>query len=122
MSSAAVDEKVQAFQDMVGTTERVGVSEFARSKGWRDKLPAVGCLEVVDRSGVVGYMIAPDYAEALSAKISDLEDQVERTQIAAMFEAREGRVDVASGGSLGKTALSYFDEHSDELLEIVDGD
>ena len=122
MALATMDEKIRAVQDMVGSSERVGVSEFARSKDWRDKLPVVGCLEVVDRNGVIGYMVAPDYAEALSAKITTLEEQLERAQIAAMFKERAGRSDLASGDALKNAALNYFDDNADGLQEIIDGD
>lgn len=122
MSSMALEEKVGRFHTMVESTEQVGVSEFARSRAWRDRLPKTGCFEVVDRNGVVGYMLAPDYAEALSERITELEEQVERAQISAMFSAREGRDDVKTGLALKESALAYLDEHADELMEIVNGD
>lgn len=122
MSPAVLDEKVEKFQDMLGSTKRVGVSEFARSKSWRDKLPETGCFEVVDRSGVVGYMLAPDYAEAINDKIINLQEQVEKAQIFAMFLAREDRTNLETGAALTKSALSYFDETADELMGIINGD
>lgn len=122
MSSAVLEKKVEKFQSMVSFAERVGVSEFARSKAWRDKLPETGCFEVVDRGGTVGYLLAPDYAEALSGRIAELEDQVEKAQIAAMFKVREGRSDVKAGAQLRESALAYFEKNADALAEIVDGD
>ena len=122
MIPAVLEEKVWRFQDMVGSSERVGVSEFARTKAWRDRLPAVGCFEVVDRNGVVGYLLAPEYATALSDKISELEEQTERAQIAAMFKARSKSENVLTGAELNSAALAYFDENAAALREIINGD
>jgi len=122
MPSAHYDEQVERFQNMVGSTERVGVSEFARSRSWRDRLSDVGCFEVVDRSGVVGYMLAPEYASALSARIAELEEQGERAEIAAMFMARGDRAENKTGGDLKSAALAYFDDNADALMGIVNGD
>ncbi|NHM15767.1 hypothetical protein GMI69_03650 [Eggerthellaceae bacterium zg-887] len=106
---------------MVETAERVGVSEFARSKSWRDKLPGTGCFEVVDRGNVIGYLLAPDYAEALSGRITELEEQVERAQIAAMFSARAERDNPQTGTDLKEAALAYFDANADALKDVVNG-
>lgn len=123
MSPSVMEEKIDKFQTMVGSSERVGLSEFARSKSWRDRLPEAGCFEVVDRTGnVVGYVLAPDYAVALNKRMIDLEEQVERTQIAAMFKVREGYTDLKTGADLKAGALDYFDKNIDALIEIVDGD
>lgn len=122
MSPAVLDEKIGRFQNMVDHTEQVGVSEFARSKEWRDRLPVIGCFKVTDRSGVIGYMISPDYAETISAKITDLEKQAEEAQISAMFEARNQRDEMLSGSALKSGALSYLDEHGDALARILDED
>lgn len=116
------DEKVERFQDIVNPTERIGVSEFARSRTWRDRLPQTGCLEVVDRGGVVGYMLDPSYARAISAHVADLEMALERAQIAAMLHAREDRSDAKSGTELREAALAAFDRRADELAGIIDGD
>lgn len=122
MLSAALDIKVDKFKNMVGSTKRIGVSELARSKSWRDTLPERGCFEVVDRSGVVGYMLAPDYAEALSEKLTELEEQIEKNQIAAMFKARKDRTNIKTGSELKHDALTYFDNASGRLAKIINGD
>ena len=123
MSPAVIEEKIEKFRSMVGSSERVGVSEFARSKSWRDRLPEAGCFEVVDRSGnVVGYVLAPDYAVALNERMADLEEQAERVQIAAMFKAREDYTNIKTGVELKAGALDYFDKNIDALMEIIDGD
>ncbi len=122
MSESLNDVQLNRFHNMVGSTERVGVSEFARSKDWRQRLPHAGCFEVVDRGGLVGYMLAPEYAAALDERITELEEELEKAQITAMFNARSGYDDVCSGESLKSGALSYFDEHVDALSEIVNAD
>lgn len=122
MSPAVVEGRVGKFQGMVDSGVRVGVSEFARSKSWREQLPAVGCFEVVDRGGVVGYMLAPEYARAVSDRLVELEEQAEQAQIAAMFNARRDYTDIKTGKDLAASSLEYFDKNIDALLEIVDGD
>lgn len=121
MSPAAIEEKVGTFQSVVNSANRISISEFARSREWREQLPELGCLEVVDRNGVVGYMLAPDYAQAMSARITELEKQEERAAIAAMLDARRDRTEFAAGEELEKGALAYLDEHLDEMTEAVDG-
>ena len=122
MSSTTLDPKVTKFQNMMSTTERLGVSDFARSKSWRERLPETGCFQVVDRTGVVGYLLAPDYAQALNDHIAQLEEQAERAQIAAMFAAREDRTDLKSGQELQQAALDYLDRHCDALEQAIHGD
>lgn len=123
MSPAVIESKIEKFQSVIGAGERVGVSEFARSKSWRSKLSESGCFEVVDRGGsVVGYVLAPDYATALNERLTDLEEQVEKAQIAAMFEARSDYTDIETGEKLKTEALGYFDKNIDALMEIANGD
>ena len=121
MSPATITEKVSRFQNTVSSTTRIGVSEFARSREWREQLPQIGCLEVVDRNGVVGYLLSPDFAQALSAHITELEEQDERAAIAAMIEARKNRTEFATGEALKNDALAYLDEHLTEMQGAVDG-
>ena len=122
MPSTTIDEKVGAFQSAVNSTRRIGVSEFARSRKWREELPELGCLEVVDRNGVVGYLLAPDYAQALSARISELEEQVEQASIDALFRTREDCTEPKTGEALKEAVRARFDERCEGLAAIVDGD
>ncbi len=122
MSSVRYEQIIGDFQDMVSAPERVGVSEFARSKDWRKRLPESGCFEVIDRSGTVGYMLAPDYAAALSERLSALEAELEQMQVSAIFAARSGYDDLRSGEDLKSAALDYFDEHGDALSEAAGAD
>ncbi len=119
MLLVASEKKIDKFQSMVETTERVGVSEFSRSKDWRKKLPKAGCFAVEDRSGIIGYMLSPDYASAVSDQITALEQAVEAMQIEAMFNARTDRDDVKTGQELNRSALDYFSENADALIETV---
>ena len=120
METNATEERIDRFQNMMGNAERMGVSEFARSKTWRDRLPATGCFEVVDRGGVVGYMLAPDLATALNARIWQLEEQLEQAQIAAMFSARADRTNIMGGEALQDEAVSYLDAHADAIMQLVE--
>lgn len=44
---------------------RVGVSELARSRGWRDTLKESGVLEVVDYTETVCYIFTPEKVTAM---------------------------------------------------------
>lgn len=119
MSPALLEERVEKFQDMIASPARVGVSDFSRSKAWRERLPEMGCFEVVDRADTVGYMLSPAYAEAIGERLADLEEQLERAQIAAMFKAREGYTDFRSGADLAEAAMRSFNERIDDLMAVV---
>lgn len=121
MSPTVLNDHITRFQDMVGGPIRVGVSEFARSKSWRAELPEVGCFEIVDRNGVVGYMIAPDYAVSLANRIAELEQQLEQESIAAMFSTRSDRSETKTSSELETHALDYFDQNFSVLAGALHG-
>lgn len=116
------DEKVAEFQAAVGSARSVGISEFARTKTWREKLPELGCLEIVGRGGAIGYLLDPAYARAVSSRISELEDELDRAQVAAIVEARKNRSGLKSGAELEKAAREYLDAHGEEIERVIDGD
>lgn len=43
MTPSLLEKKVHTFKSTVGSGRRIGVSELARSKEWRDELGSDGC-------------------------------------------------------------------------------
>jgi hypothetical protein len=124
MASTATLTPTEKFTRMVNSGDKVGVSEFSRSKAWRTKLRKSGCFEVVDRGETVGYMLSPEYATEISEKVTgydELVDQAEYESIAAMFKARESYTDIKTGKELQDAAEAYFDKNIDCLMEVVNG-
>jgi hypothetical protein len=121
MTTALKQQKVDTFMSAVNAPQRIGVSEFARSKNWRTELPHVGCFEMVDRNGLVGYLLDPSYAEALNARILELEEELEQATLAAIFATRTEENEYTTGNDLLEKARSYFDSHEDEIKEAIYG-
>ena len=88
MSPLAQEEKAHQFCGMAAGGQRVGISEFARGKTWRNLLAEAGCVEVTDRAGTIGLLLTPDYAEDVSAYIAQLESELEQAYVRALFEMR----------------------------------
>ena len=88
MSPLAEEEKAHQFCGMAAGGQRVGISEFARGKTWRNLLAEAGCVEVTDRAGTIGLLLTPDYAEDVSAYIAQLESELEQAYVRALFEMR----------------------------------
>lgn len=122
MTPVATDERIQKFQDMVNAPVRIGVSEFARSNRWRERLPETGCIEVVDRNGTVGYMLAPSFATAVSERIAELEDELENAHVKMLFDTRAHDSRPVFCEELKRGSLAYFDEHADAIREFLDAD
>ena len=87
MSPLAQEEKAHQFCGMAAGGQRVGISEFARGKTWRNLLAEAGCVEVTDRAGTIGLLLTPDYAEDVSAYIAQLESELEQAYVRALFTA-----------------------------------
>ncbi|MFR5093197.1 MAG: hypothetical protein ACLTDR_15495 [Adlercreutzia equolifaciens] len=91
MSPLAQEEKAHQFCGMAAGGQRVGISEFARGKTWRNLLAEAGCVEVTDRAGTIGLLLTPDYAEDVSAYIAQLESELEQASCARLVRD-EGRL------------------------------
>lgn len=120
MSPADFDGVFGSYKCAIKPVERIDASELSDLRIWRGELSAASCLEVVDRGVVVGYLLSPGYGALLNERLTELESQVERTQIAAMLEVRGGYEDVKTGEELKTDALAYFDGNCDALLKSVD--
>lgn len=115
------EQKAQQFCDMTTSTRRIGISEFARSKTWRDVLDESGCIEVTDRAESIGFLMTPDYAEELSMYIAELESELEQAYIRTLFELRSDYSEPLEGSALAAAALTEFNIREDKIREFLDG-
>lgn len=115
------EEKAQHFSNIVGGVRRIGVSEFARGKEWRELLEESGCLEVTDRTGSIGVIMTPAYAEDLSEYINQLETELEQAYVRTLFDMRQDYSEPVGVPTLAAMALSEFDSHEEKIREFLDG-
>ena len=71
------DEKIEKFEEMVESPDGNNIDKYPMNRIWRNKLMQNGCLEVTDSDGLVGYILTPDYAKALSNRIKKLEEKLQ---------------------------------------------
>lgn len=121
MTPSLLEDKIHAFKTTVRGSRRIGVSELARSKEWRDELDSDGCLEVVDRTETVGYVMDASYANALASYIDDLERELEQAHVRELFELRRQASQPLSGAGLAAAALAEFDQNEPAIREFLDG-
>lgn len=88
---------------------RLGVTEFARSKTWRQKLDECRAVEVLDRSETVGYLVSPQLIEALFNTIDDAGELIDNLDAQLMFAERKDCNNWMSGKELEEAALKELD-------------
>ncbi|MBQ9042578.1 MAG: hypothetical protein IJ111_07155 [Eggerthellaceae bacterium] len=93
---------------------------MARGKDWRERLPEEGVIEITDRGGTAGWLLSDEGMRALVEGYAYLEEEVERAQIAAMFEARRDSRPL-TGEELESAVLETYRARKDELRGIIDG-
>lgn len=119
MVTATVEDKARKVCSIVNEQHRLGVSDFARSKEWRTKLATEGCLEVVDHSETVGFVMAPEYASALTSYIGELEQELENAYIRMLFNLRKEYTEYLSGEELAQKALANLDANQARVEEFL---
>ena len=114
-------EKADSLKRKLSGSKRIGVTELARSRDWRDGLASEGCYEIMDRSDTVGFVIAPECAEAMSQVISQMESELEEYRIKEMFDARDDYGEFLAGRELVDAADAFFESNKGQLMEFADG-
>ena len=84
-------------------------------------LSDAGVVEITDRGGTAGWLLSAEDMAAIVEGYSYLEEQLERMQIAALFEARNDSQPL-SGEALKAAVRETFDARKAELRGVVDGD
>ena len=119
MASVAMVEKISDVRSRIYDDGRVSLSEFARGKGWRDKLERNEFMELLEHGERTAWVVSEEGMRRMVDYISGLEEQAERASVHAMFEARDGRDDWKAGAKLADAAKSYFLDHEAEFLKAA---
>ena len=121
MAPYEVLERAGSVRDRVSGRPRISVTELSRSKDWRERLPEVGVIEITDRGDTAGWLLSAQDMAAIIEGYSYLEEEVERAQIAAIFDARQGSRPL-SKGALKEAVRESFEVRRDELRDAIDAD
>lgn len=121
MAPAEVIDRLDGLKRAPKPAGHITVTDLARSKEWRTKLPQVGMMEITDRGQTAGWLVSEQDIEAIVYAIIDLQEELEKASMEAMFQTRspEGAGAWKSGKELESEALVYFDEHGDEVMAIL---
>lgn len=119
MVNATTVERLTGVRSRIYDESRVSLSAFARGKEWRAKLAKNEFVELLEHGERTAWVISEEGMRGMVDYISELEEQVERASIRAMFEAREGREDWRAGSDLAGAAKSYFLGHEAELVKVA---
>lgn len=119
MAGTAAFDKISDVRSRIYDDGRVSLSEFARGKGWREKLERNEFVELLEHGERTAWLISEAGMRLVIDYISELEEQAERSSIRAMFEAREGRENWKSGAELAQAAKAYFLEREDALTSVA---
>lgn len=113
-------ERTSGMENKVSRGFRMSVTELSRGTDWRKRLPEEGIIEVTDRGDTAAWLISDDDMQALMQSYALLKDELERTQIDAIFETRDQGRPIA-GDALKKSVRSTFLKRKTELAEVIDG-
>ena len=119
MANAATVERLTGVRSRIHDESRVSLSEFARGKEWRAKLAKCEFMELLEHGERTAWVVSEEGMRGMVDYISELEEQVERASIRAMFESREGREEWRTGAELADAAKSYFLAHEAELAKAA---
>lgn len=115
-------ERVEKIKRTVSSQPRVGLTEFARSKKWRESLEVQDIIEIVDRTETAGYLVSPEGMRILLDSIETLEKEVEQSYVDALFASREGMDDWLSGDDLALRAKESLRTRESRIRRLLDGD
>lgn len=122
MADISTIEKLSDVRSRIHDDSRVSLSDFARGKEWRSKLAKDDFMELQDHGERMAWIISEEGMREVVDYITELEEQVERASIRAMFEERDGHERWETGPVLESDALSYLHEHESEILKAANGD
>lgn len=122
MAPAEVMEKLDRFKKASQPSGHITVTELARGKDWRRKLPEVGMMEVTDRGETAGWLVSQEDLEAFVYAVISLEQEVEELSLAAIFGERlsAGPSEWKSGTQLAQDAQRYLETEGDSIMAVID--
>lgn len=109
--SLTVLDSVRALDAAASQIPRIGLTELARSNGWRGVLEDSGIMEITDQSGTVAFILSYQTIRMVSQAISDLEDEIEQLTCEQLYAKRLQDADfVKTGDDLRTAALDQLKE------------
>lgn len=124
MAPAEILERLDDLKRASKPGGHISVTELARSSKWRTELPEVGVMEITDRGQTAGWLVSEKDIEAIVYAVIDLQKELEQASLEAMFQTRY-RDDPGSwraGKPLEVEAMSYLDEHYEEIAAVMHDD
>ena len=113
--------KADIIRNSISSDCRIGLTEFTRSKKWRNDLHNHDVIEIVDHTETVGFLISPEGMHSLAASFDKLEEEIERAQIDALFANRQDLGDWSSGKELAQKAKGSLKMRTEAVRELLDG-
>lgn len=120
MAPEATIDKANALRNSVRTTNRVNVTELARGKAWREKLPECDVMEIIDRGANAGWLVSDAGMGAMLDMIDYLEERLEQASMAAIVNARHNYQNWMEGDNLATAALSALDQKGEDMRSVLD--
>lgn len=120
MAPMEVLERATGVSRRVRRSPRISVTELSRSTDWRKRIPEDGIIEVTDRGDTTAWLVSDDDMQALVEGFTLLEEELERAQVAAIFDTR-GDARPVSGDQLREQVRDIFETRKHALKEIIDG-
>jgi len=115
-------DRVHTIRNSVQPYHRLGLTDLARTRQWRDDLLAYDIIEIIDRSDTTGYLISVKGLQALLDAITSLEEELEQIQIDALFAGREYLENWESGNALAHKAKLSLKLAQSKVRDSADGD
>ena len=114
-------DRVYTIRNTVHSYHRLGLTDLARSRQWRDDLLAYDIMEIVDRMDTTGYLISARGMHALLDAITSLEEELEQVQIDALFAGREHLDNWEQGDALARKAKQSLKIARKTVRKSTDG-
>jgi hypothetical protein len=121
MSSMDIMNKVQVLKDIDAGSYRIGVTELARNPKWRETLPELGVMQIMDRKTTAGWLISDAEMDEICADLENykklMREQEEAETVRTIIETRQG--EALSGQELIDAAMKIFEEKYDVYEEAL---
>lgn len=120
MTAITAAGTIADIRSRMSSDRRVSLSEFTRGKGWRAKLADNAFMEVQEHSERIGWLVSEEGMADFVDYVAELEEKVERAEVASIVESRRGYENWMSGTDGAEAAKAYFADHAEALMKAAD--
>ena len=117
----ATKERIDMAYLTMRNRNTISVSSLARSKAWRDELPAAGIMEVTDRGDRCGWLVADEDMQELMACYLAWREAQEKAAVQAIIEERSLTRNPLAGEVLNDAAARYLLDNAEAIRSLIDG-